>query len=91
MRPSDAGERALVAEQRVELAALAGEDRGERPSVDRERVRPEVREVLVELLRGTIQTPARFFLPASVRTSSPPSAKRSWNIGRAGPFFPAGR
>ena len=35
------------------------------------------------------QTPARFFEPASVRTSSPPSWKRSRNAGDFGPFSPA--
>ncbi len=33
------------------------------------------------------QTPARFLLPASVRTSWPPSAKRSLKIGVFGPFL----
>src|SRR5262249_17081264 len=37
------------------------------------------------------QTPARRLAPASVRTSSPPSAKRSRNIGVLGPFAPGAR
>ena len=48
---TDAGQRALVAEQRVELAALAAEDLSERRCVDVERVGTEVRELGVELRR----------------------------------------
>ena len=52
MGAPDARERALVAEERMELAALAGQDRGERLRVDLERVRPEVSEVFVQLSRA---------------------------------------
>jgi hypothetical protein len=37
------------------------------------------------------QTPARFFEPASVRTSSAPSVKRSRSAGVFGPFSPGRR
>ena len=47
-------------------------------------------EQLAVVRRLLADAPARFFLPPSVRTSSPPSAKRTWNIGFAGPFLPAG-
>ena len=50
---------------------------------------PEVRELGLGRSGVKSQTPARFFLPASVRTSSPPSSKRSRNIGVFGPFAPA--
>ena len=85
----DTRERALVAEERMELAALA--ERGSaRASARRRRARPArgARDPRPAAPGVTIQTPARFFLPASVRTSSPPSAKRSWNIGRVGAFLP---
>ena len=91
VRAPDAGDRALVAQERMELPPLALEDLGERRGVELERVRPEVGEVVVELRRVTSQTPARFFLPASVRTSSPPPVKRSRNIGVFGPFAPGSR
>ena len=52
MRAADARERALVAEERMELAPLAAEDLAERRGVDLERVGPEVRELLVELRRA---------------------------------------
>ena len=44
--------------------------------VELEGVRPEVREVAARAAPGVrSQTPARFFVPASVRTSSPPSVE----------------
>ena len=46
---TDAGQRALVAEQRVELAPLAAEDLSQRRCVDVERVGTEVCELGVEL------------------------------------------
>ena len=91
MRAADARDRPLVAKERVELAPLACEDLAERGRVEVERVRPEVGEVLLELPGETSHTPARFFLPASVSTSSPPSAKRKRNIGVFGPFAPGAR
>ena len=57
----DAGERALVAEEGMELPALASENLREPGRVEVERVRPEVAEVLVEL-RGCDEPHARPFL-----------------------------
>ena len=57
MRAPDAGERALVAEQRVELPALAPEDLSEAGRVQLERVRAKVAEVLLELLASRPSTP----------------------------------
>ena len=90
MRTADPRERALVAEERMELTALAAQDLAQRGVVDVERVGPEMRQLGVEAVGGHEPTPARFFLPPSVRSSSPPSAKRTWNIGLAGAFFPTG-
>ena len=50
MRAPDAGERALVAQEWVELPPLAPKDLREPGGVEVERVGPEVAEVLVELL-----------------------------------------
>ncbi len=78
MCPADAGDGALVAQQRVELPALALEDLGERRRVELERVGPEVARDRPRSASGvTSHTPARFFLPASVSTSSAPPSKRS--------------
>ena len=52
MRATDPRERALVAEERVELAALPAEDLGERRRVDVERVRAEVGEIGLESARA---------------------------------------
>ena len=51
VRASDAGDRALVAEERVELPPLALEDLAERRGVEVERVGPEVSEIVVQLRR----------------------------------------
>ena len=91
VRTPDPGERALVAEEGMELPALASEDLREPGRVEVERVGPEVAEILVELRGVTSHTPARFFFPASVSTSSPPSVNRVRNIGVFGPFAPGAR
>ena len=65
------------------------EDLAEPLGAEAERLRAEVRELGLEPLPGVnSHTPARFFLPASVRTSSPPSAKARRNIGVFGVFAP---
>ena len=87
--PADTGDRPLVAEERMKLPSLATQDLGQPLLVHGERVGPEMGEVLRQPLRRDQPTPARFFDPASVRTSSPPSAKRTRNIGRFGLFRPA--
>ena len=51
MSAADARDRALIAQERVELAPLPLQDLGERGGVELERVRPEVGEIGVELLR----------------------------------------
>ena len=91
MRPSDSREGALVAEEGVELAALATQDLGERGCVEVERIRAEVCEILSSCSGVVSQTPARFFFPPSVRISSPPFENRSRNIGFFGPFAPGCR
>ena len=91
MRAADPRERALVAQERMELPPLSPEDLAERRAVDLERVGPEMGSSSSSCAGVTSQTPARFFFPPSVSSSSPPSAKRTWNIGFAGPFLPAGR
>jgi hypothetical protein len=48
VRASDAGQRALVAKQRVELSPFTAQDPRERGRVELERVRPEVRQLLVK-------------------------------------------
>ncbi len=85
MRAPDARDRALVAEERVELTSLAVQDLGEPGRVEVERIGPEMGEILVELACVTSHTPARFFFPASVRTSSPPSGKRSGTSASSAP------
>ena len=65
MRAPDPGDRPLVAEERVELPPLALEDLGERGRVDVERVRPEVREVGLDLL-GRGEPDARALLPPAL-------------------------
>ena len=92
MRTADAGDRALIAEQRVELPAVAREDLAQPFEVDVERVGPEVRKVGVELLGVVSQTPARFFLPASVRMSSSPPTNQAGTSASSGPSrLPEGR
>ena len=92
MRAADPGERALVAQQRVELAALAREDLPERGRVDaRARPGPRCARSASTCSGVASQTPARFFFPASVSTSSAPSSKRSRNAGVFGPFAPGAR
>ncbi len=61
VRSPDPGERTLVAEEGVELSALASEDLREPGRVEVERVRPEVAEIFVEL-RGRHEPDARPFL-----------------------------
>ena len=50
VRAADARERALVAQERMELAALAAEDLAEPLGAEPERVGPEMRELGVEPL-----------------------------------------
>ena len=88
MRAADARERALVAQQGMELAALAAEDLSEPLGAEAERLRAEVRELGVEAAGVNSHTPARRFLPASVSTSSPPSANERRNMGVFGVFAP---
>ena len=89
--PADTRDRALVAEERVQLSPLTAEDLAETRGVELERLGAEMCELRLEPAGVRSHTPARFFLPPSVRTSSPPSAKRSENIGFAGPFLPGAR
>ncbi len=51
VRPADARERPLVAQEWMELASLAREDLGEALRAEAERVRPEMRELGLEALR----------------------------------------
>ena len=88
-RAADAGDQPLVAQQRVQSPRVRGEDRARatrrrarRPRGRGARAPPRARP------GRSSQTPARRFAPASVSTSSPPSSKRSRNIGVFGPFSP---
>ena len=49
MRASDAGDRALVAEERMKLSPVALEDLTERRGVQAECVRPQMSEIVVQL------------------------------------------
>ena len=79
----------------AEGGAGAARGRGSRRSAFRdsaERVRAEMGELRIERRPASAATRLRASsCPASVRTSSPPSAKRSRNIGVFGPFAPAAR
>jgi hypothetical protein len=70
---SDAGDRALVAEERMELAALSPKDLAERRGVEIERIRAQVGELGLQRLRCEEPDPARASFP-------PPSARprRRW-------------
>ena len=88
MRAADARDRALVAQQRMELAALAAEDLAE-PSAPRPSASgPRCASSASSPAGVNSHTPARLFLPASVSTSSPPSANVSRNMGVFGVFAP---
>ena len=50
VRASDPRDCALVAEEGMQLPALAAQDLAQRRRVERERVGPEVRQILLELL-----------------------------------------
>ena len=52
MRAADARERALVAQERVELPAVAREDLAELLGAEAERLGPEVRELRLERRRA---------------------------------------
>ena len=81
-RAADAGDRALVAEQRVQPARLAAQDLAELVGVEAERLRAEVRRAPRRACSGVrSQTPARFFFAFSVRTSFEPPANSSANAG----------
>ena len=51
VRASDPGERALVAQERVEAAIVAGEDLAQQLHAESKRLRADVRQLLVGLLR----------------------------------------
>ena len=90
VRAADARDRALVAEQRMQLPTLAA--RGSRRVGPRPSPRasgPRWASSASSASGVNSQTPARFFLPPSVSTSSPPSANVSRNIGVFGVFAPA--
>ena len=52
MRSADAGERALVAQERVQPPVVAGEDLAQPLDAEPERLRAEVRQLGLRLLRG---------------------------------------
>ena len=88
-RAADARDQPLVAQQRVQPARVGGEDRGR--ATPRRAGRPRGRGARAPASSASgrsSQTPARRLAPASVSTSSPPSSKRSRNIGVFGPFAP---
>ena len=88
-RAADARDQPLVAEQRVQPPRVGGED--PRRATPRRAGRPRGRGARAPASSASgrsSQTPARRLAPASVSTSSPPSSKRSRNIGVFGPFAP---
>ena len=90
MCAADPGERALVAQERVELAPLAAQDRAERGSVDLVGLGPEVRELGIQRLRRE-EPHAR--ASSSSLGEEQRAAVRELDLEHrpGGPFFPAGR
>ena len=91
MGATDPRERALVAKQRMELAPLSPEDLAERRCVDLERIGTEMCELRVELRGRHEPHPGTPLLSRLGQQQLAAVAKRTWNIGFAGPFLPAGR
>ena len=69
---ADAGERALVAEQRMQAPRVGREDLAEPLAPTPSASGPRCASSSSACSGVSSQTPARFFEPASVRTSSPP-------------------
>ena len=89
--PANASDGALVAHQRVELPALALEDRGERRRVELEHIAAEVGEIGLErLTRHEPDTGALLLASLGEHKLAPPS-KRKRNIGALGFLAPAVR
>ena len=92
VRPPDPGERALVAQQRVQPPVVAREDLAQLVDVPSPSASgPRCASSASVCSGDSSQTPARFFGPASVSTSSPPFSKRSLNAGVFGPLAPEAR
>ena len=91
MRAADPGERALVAEERVQAPVVAGEDLAQPLDAEPERLGPEMRELGLRL-RGGLEPDARPLLRATLgQDELAPFSKRSRNAGVFGPFAPGAR
>ena len=91
MRTADPGDHTLVTEEGVELAPLTPEDLAERRCAERERIRAEVREVGVELLRSHEPDARPLLLPCLGENELGAPWKRSRNMGVFGPLAPGAR
>jgi hypothetical protein len=88
---ADPGNDALVAQERVQPPRLGRQDLAEPLFAEAERLWPRWASSASAASGVSSQTPARFFGPPSVSTSSPPPWKRRRKAAVFGLFSPVSR